>query len=64
MKSKNAIPVSIAGIGCVVFGTLMSLRDSFDSVWLRAVVAGCAAGVLALSYAWAFSIYKSRPEKD
>lgn len=35
-------------VGILVFGVLMGERGAFESGWQRSVVAGCAAGVLAL----------------
>lgn len=35
-------------IGIILFGGLMGLREEFDSIWIRMIVAGCAGGVLAL----------------
>jgi hypothetical protein len=39
-------------IGVVLFGVLMGIREEFHSIWLRAVVAGCAGGVLGLLVLW------------
>lgn len=36
-------------LGVVLFGILMGIRPEFPSVWARALVAGCAGGVLALA---------------
>ena len=35
-------------LGCVVFGILMGGRAEFQSVWVRSLVAGGAAAILAL----------------
>lgn len=35
-------------VGVVVFGVLTGERGEFESRWQRSLVAGCAAGVLAL----------------
>ena len=34
-------------LGIVVFGVLMGVRPEFEQMWLRALVAACAGGVLA-----------------
>jgi hypothetical protein len=36
-------------VGCTIFGALMSVREEFQSVWIRAGVAGCAGIVLGVS---------------
>lgn len=33
--------------GAVVFGVLMEVRSELEQVWVRALVAACAAGVLS-----------------
>ena len=33
-------------VGIVVFGVLMGIRTEFEQVWMRALVAACAGGVL------------------
>jgi len=33
-------------VGIVVFGVLMGIRPEFEQVWMRALVAACAGGVL------------------
>ena len=35
-------------IGIVLFGVIMGLRDEFTSVWMRALVAACAGGVIGI----------------
>jgi hypothetical protein len=35
--------------GVIVFAVLMSLRYEVESIWLRSLVAGCAAAALAWS---------------
>ena len=35
-------------IGVVVFGVLMGMRPDFESRWVRSLVAGIAAAVLAI----------------
>ncbi len=42
-------------IGIVAFGLLMGARTELQSIWVRAVVAACAAGVLV----WALSQTRS-----
>jgi len=32
--------------GIVVFGVLMGIRTEFEQVWVRALVAACAGGIL------------------
>jgi len=34
--------------GCAVFGLLMGVRAEFQSIWVRALVAGCAFAILGL----------------
>jgi hypothetical protein len=36
-------------VGCIGFGCLMASRGYFNSIWLRAVVAGIAGGFLAFA---------------
>jgi hypothetical protein len=55
MKPKSIIVICM---GCVVTGVLMGWRDSFDSAWMRAVMAGCAGAILAFSYGVANMINK------
>lgn len=33
-------------VGIVFFGVLMDIRTEFEQVWLRALVAACAGGIL------------------
>lgn len=33
-------------VGIVIFGVLMGIRTEFEQVWMRALVAACAGGVL------------------
>ncbi len=34
-------------VGIVAFGALMAVRTELDRIWVRALVAACAAGILA-----------------
>ena len=47
-KSPNLTPTQIAWIitGVIVFGILMGIRGEFTRVWVRMVLAMCAAGIL------------------
>ena len=40
--------VGVVVVSVVVFGVLTGERGEFESRWQRSLVAGCAAGVLAL----------------
>ena len=33
-------------VGIIVFGVLMGIRPEFEQVWMRALVAACAGGIL------------------
>ena len=46
MKSRGSIAALIAG--GILFGLLMSLREEFHLVWIRALIAGLAGLVLGL----------------
>ena len=35
-------------IGIILFGVVMGLRDEFSSIWMRALVAACAGGVIGI----------------
>jgi hypothetical protein len=35
-------------IGMVLFGVLMGLREDFQSVWMRMLIAGCAGGAIGI----------------
>ncbi|HTB63650.1 MAG TPA: hypothetical protein VK737_08675 [Opitutales bacterium] len=63
MKSYSPVSIILVILGCVFFGGLMSLRDSMDSIWLRALLAGGAGSILAAFFCGAFSIYKKRSGK-
>jgi hypothetical protein len=51
-KEESAkVPVPKAArliCGVILFGTLMGIRTEFHSIWIRALVAGCAFAVLGL----------------
>jgi hypothetical protein len=40
----------VAAIG--IFGVLMGLRGDFHSVWIRAILAGCAFAILFGTISW------------
>jgi hypothetical protein len=35
-------------VGIILFGVLMGLRDEFHSIWLRALIAGCAGAAIGI----------------
>jgi hypothetical protein len=39
-------------LAILVFGVLMGIRDDFHSVWIRALLAGCAFAILAGTVQW------------
>jgi hypothetical protein len=41
--------------GAVAFGVLMSIRTETDEMWIRAALAACAGGALAVALWWAAS---------
>jgi hypothetical protein len=52
MSLKDIKPrkIAIGALACLGFGVLMAWRDSLNTVWQRAMVAGCAFALLALTY--------------
>jgi TctA family transporter len=47
-------------IGIIMFALLMSERSNFEQRWIRALVAGCAGGILA----WAVLQCRKSRDKD
>ncbi|MES2660342.1 MAG: hypothetical protein V4689_17090 [Verrucomicrobiota bacterium] len=45
--TTGRLGVLVAGI--LLFGVLMGIRNEFHSMWLRAMLAGCAAVILLVS---------------
>ncbi|MES2477084.1 MAG: hypothetical protein V4640_14965 [Verrucomicrobiota bacterium] len=41
--------LSVLVLGILIFAVLMGIRDEIPSMWLRALVAGCAAVILLVS---------------
>ena len=44
--------IALIVLVAAIFGCLMAVRDMVDSIWARALIAGIAAGSLALGVSW------------
>ncbi len=48
----RAQKIALIVLTATIFGCLMAVRDMFDNIWLRAIIAGIAFGGLVPTAGW------------